>query len=277
MEYHSDRFRDNSLLVISNKKVMGLLPANRNGDSLISHEGLTYGGIIMTKDNKATDIIEMMGCIKNYCKNMGIKRLIYKAIPSIYQSIPSEEDRYAIYKFGGKLVKCDLSSTISNKYKVNLNKGKKSNVNKALRSGVIVHHSEEYDEMIEMVNRNLEDKYQKKAVHTKKEIIYLKNLFREEIKLITASHSGKMVAGVIVFETKTVAHMQYIASNSAGKEVRAMDILMEKIINKYYKHKDYIDFGISTENNMILNEGLIKQKESFGGRGICYETYMLDI
>ena len=86
-----------------------------------------------------------------------------------------------------------------------------------------------------------------------------------------------MVAGVIVFETKTVAHMQYIASNSAGKEVRAMDILMEKIINKYYKHKDYIDFGISTENNMILNEGLIKQKESFGGRGICYETYMLDI
>ena len=37
MEYHSDRFRDNSLLVISNKKVMGLLPAT-NGDSLISHE-----------------------------------------------------------------------------------------------------------------------------------------------------------------------------------------------------------------------------------------------
>ena len=48
------------------------------------------------KDNKATDIIEMMGCIKNY-QNMGTKRLIYKAIPSIYQSIPSEEDRYAIY------------------------------------------------------------------------------------------------------------------------------------------------------------------------------------
>ena len=36
----------------------------------------------------------------------------------------------------------------------------------------------------------------------------------------------------------------------------------------------YFDFGISTEHNgRLLNEGLIYQKEGFGGRGICYDTY----
>ena len=40
----------------------------------------------------------------------------------------------------------------------------------------------------------------------------------------------------------------------------------------------YFDFGKSTEDGgTILNQQLIHQKEGFGGRGICYDTYKWNI
>ena len=44
------------------------------------------------------------------------------------------------------------------------------------------------------------------------------------------------------------------------------------------KKRAYFDFGISTEDGgRVLNEGLIYQKEGFGGRAVCYDTYEWDI
>ena len=40
----------------------------------------------------------------------------------------------------------------------------------------------------------------------------------------------------------------------------------------------FLDFGISTEDGgQVLNEGLAFQKEGFGGRTICYDTYTLPL
>ena len=40
----------------------------------------------------------------------------------------------------------------------------------------------------------------------------------------------------------------------------------------------YIDFGKSTEGNgSILNEGLISQKEGFGGRTFVYQTWSINV
>src|SRR5688572_14875793 len=47
MDYHSDRFTDSSFLFrAANRKLLAVVPANRDGDRLISHGGLTYGGFI---------------------------------------------------------------------------------------------------------------------------------------------------------------------------------------------------------------------------------------
>jgi hypothetical protein len=47
-------------------------------------------------------------------------------------------------------------------------------------------------------------------------------------------------------------------------------------MNEKYCNISIFDFGISTENSgFFLNEGLLFQKESFGGRAIVYETYKL--
>ena len=77
-----------------------------------------------------------------------------------------------------------------------------------------------------------------------------------------------------MFIYSNIVHTQYLASSGKGREIGALDLLIYTLIEKYKKEKQYFDFGISSENNgVILNNGLISQKEGFGARTVVYETY----
>ena len=50
MDYHSDRFIDPSLMIFTGSALVAVLPANLNANgTLISHEGLTYGGLVVAR------------------------------------------------------------------------------------------------------------------------------------------------------------------------------------------------------------------------------------
>ena len=56
MEYHQDRFEDFSLLIFDEKEnIKAILPANRVGDTVFSHQGLTYGGLVIDEKTKLSD------------------------------------------------------------------------------------------------------------------------------------------------------------------------------------------------------------------------------
>ena len=48
MVYHSDRFCDHSLMFYLDGRLLAVLPAHQSGDTLCSHNGLTYGGLVMS-------------------------------------------------------------------------------------------------------------------------------------------------------------------------------------------------------------------------------------
>ncbi|MFT7164355.1 MAG: hypothetical protein ACI9CZ_000928, partial [Flavobacterium sp.] len=52
MEYHKDRFQDNSLIVSYKDKWIGVMPANKVGNETFSHQGLTYGGLVYNEKSK---------------------------------------------------------------------------------------------------------------------------------------------------------------------------------------------------------------------------------
>lgn len=63
-----------------------------------------------------------------------------------------------------------------------------------------------------------------------------------------------------------------------ARTVGALDLVINTIIEKYKNNKRWLDFGISTEHGKIyLNEGLVAQKEGFGGRTGVYEIWKLKI
>src|SRR5882724_7083833 len=48
MDYHRERFADRSLIVLRDSEIVALLPANLRMDgTLVSHEGLTFGGLLV--------------------------------------------------------------------------------------------------------------------------------------------------------------------------------------------------------------------------------------
>ena len=131
-----------------------------------------------------------------------------------------------------------------------------------------------------IVEDNLRRKYSVNPTHTAEEIQLLASRFPENIKLFSACtyKNNNVVAGVIVYESKNVAHMQYIAASDEGKKLYSTDFIFNFLINEYYRNKKYFDFGISTEKEgRFLNIGLITFKEEFGARGVVYDTYEWEV
>ena len=64
MDYHSDRFRDHSLMFFHENELFAVLPMNEKDDSFISHGGLTYGGLMVNEKMKQSTMIECIELLK---------------------------------------------------------------------------------------------------------------------------------------------------------------------------------------------------------------------
>ena len=93
MDYHSDRFADSSLMVYRDGRLFALFPANREGDVLCSHRGLTYGGLVTGPSATASAVVEAFEAVNAYLRGEGLRRVVYKAVPWIYHRVPAEEDQ----------------------------------------------------------------------------------------------------------------------------------------------------------------------------------------
>lgn len=278
MDYHSDRFVDNSLMFYEEDKLIALMPASKHGDELRSHGGLTYGGIICGEKMKQHTMLECFSSLKDFMIQANLKKLIYKTIPHIYHSAPAEEDLYALFVNNAKLFRRDVSTTIDLQNIFKMPKGRKAQISRARREGVIIEETDDFVAFIELENKVLQEHHQTKAVHTADELKLLKNRFPEQIRLFGAFFEGKLISGALIFEYSMLAHTQYMASDEKGREIGALDLLIATLIDKYKNNKKYFDFGISTEDGgRYLNNGLISQKEGFGGRAIVYDFYELEI
>lgn len=275
MGYHSDRFTDHSLMIYYKNKLMALFPANIKERYLYSHGGLTYGGFIITDKINTPLMLKIFEEMKNYCSGKGIQKIVYKSIPHIYHKKPAEEDLYALYVNKASLVKRDVSSTVClRNFKINNNK--QNGVRKAEKSGLIVEQCDEVKAFWVLVNLRLHEKYRVNSVHTADEMKILMDRFQNNIKLFCAKLNNEILGGALIYETDTVAHAQYLATNEEGREKRALDLIISFLLNDYYKNKLWFDFGISTEQQgYYLNESLIKQKEEYGASAVNYDTYEL--
>lgn len=274
MEYHADRFYDFSLLIYRKNKLYALLPANRVEDTLYSHQGLTYGGIITSSKSGTFEILEIFNHLSSFLKSHNINKVVYKPVPYIYHSIPSQEDLYALFRINASLIARNISSTIYQKDKLKFIESRKSGVRKALNNKIEIHESDDFSSFWKILDDNLTNKYGTKPVHTLSEIEYLHSRFPDNIKLYLAFSYEQVLGGTVLYLTKNVLHTQYISASILGKESGALDLLFDELINKIFVDIPVFDFGQSTEQmGNLLNESLIFQKEGFGGRGVVYDIY----
>jgi hypothetical protein len=279
MEYHSDRFKDYSLLFMDEREhLIALLPANLERDVLVSHAGLTFGGIISDTSMKTPLMLEMFDSLFRYLRREGVKRLVYKSLPYIYHRVPAGEDLYALYRHGAKLSRRDVSSAIYLSEKLPFNKGRKWMVKKGRKFDLKIGRDDDIKTFMGIEERLLSVKYGVTPAHSASEMRMLADRFPDNIKLFTARREGEMLAGVLIYESHHVSHAQYISATEEGKQIGALDLILDFLINDHYTNKRYFDFGISTEDNgRQLNQGLIGNKEGFGARAIVHDFYELDL
>lgn len=279
MDYHADRFEDHSLMIYRKGKLYALLPANRVNDTLYSHQGLTYGGLVTSFEATTVEILEVFCQINNYLRANGFKKVIYKAMPFIYHIHPAQEDLYALFKIShAQLIGRNISSTIFQSNKIKFIESRKSGIRKANRSGITIKESDDFVSFWEILDTNLKNKYGIAPVHSLAEIELLHSLFPQNIKLYLVYQDDMPLGGTVIYKTQQVIHTQYISASLKGKELGVLDLLFDYLINSEYASYPYFDFGQSTEQmGSVLNESLIFQKEGFGGRGVMYDIYEYDI
>jgi hypothetical protein len=275
MEYHQDRFQDHSLLFFKNNNLIGILPANLAGDTVQSHGGLTFGGVVSGYSMKTPLMLEIFGALIEHCRSIGVKTVLYKPIPYIYHSVPADEDLYALYRYNAKLVARGVSSTIPLASQRRFADNRRECIVKAKKNNLTVNESHDYDTYMKLLEQTL-SKHGVKPVHSIEEIKLLASRFPDNIKLYTAFKDERMLAGLVIYESPNVAHLQYAANSPEGQKIGAQDLIADYLICERYKDKRYYDFGISTEKQgRVLNRGLIKYKEDFGASAVVYDMYQI--
>ena len=280
MDYHADRFHDHSLLFYAGQRLLAILPAHIVGDTLCSHRGLTYGGLVMSKELTMVQTMNLFRELNEYLRTLGIRRVEYKCIPSIYHRLSAEEDLYAIFhECRARIVVRDYATNICMNAGLRWERVRRRGVTRAKNSGITIERSDDYRAFWQVLTDNLQQKYSVKPVHSLAEIELLHSRFPEQIVLYQAVKERQVVGGIVLYVTPQVVHAQYSSATPEGKKCGAIDLLYDQIIHHDYSHYPYFDFGRSTENpdGSRLNEQLVFQKEGFGGRAICYDTYQWEV
>lgn len=275
MDYHADRFQDYSLMFYDKDRLLAVMPAHVDGDTLVSHGGLTYGGLVMGLGIRAVQVCEIFRELNEVLRYDGFRRVVYKAVPWIYHQQPAEEDLYALTSVcHARLIIRDISSAIIGDRKMCFSGSRKDGIRKARKRGLIVRESMDLDAFWQILNDNLTSKYGIRPVHSAEELKLLHSRFPDKIRLYMVFEGEEPVGGTVLFLTPQVLHTQYISATPDGKACGAIDLLFDHLFNTVYSDYRYIDFGKSTSSNSAdLNENLIFQKEGFGARAVCYDTY----
>jgi len=268
MEYHSDRFEDASVIVKKGDAIVGLLPANKVGTTIHSHQGLTYGGFLLSRKQKLTDAIVIFEAILKYLESEGFEKLSVKQVPHFYTQQPSEELDYILHLLKAKTVRIDTASVIDYRDRLPIPSKRIRGMKKAIRCGLVIKEEVVFKDFWNTILvPNLVLKHQAKATHSLSEIKLLAGKFPGHIRQFNVYHNDEVIGGATIFETRTTAHVQYLSVDQNKQELRILDYLFSHLITDTFGHKKYFDFGISNENQgRQLNEGLSYWKECFGAR-----------
>lgn len=279
MDYHQDRYLDASLLFYKEGRLYALLPAHIANDTLYTHLGLTYGGLVMDDRVTASDTLCLFEELNTYLRIQHIKRVVYRPTPSIYHLTPAEEDLYALFKVcNAQLVARNISSAIHLAHPLKWNRDRKYGINRCAKNGIEIKQSTDFAAFWQVLDDNLMNKYGAKPVHSLQEIELLHQRFPHDIQLYVACKDNMVLGGTVLYLTPNVVHTQYISASPEGKQLRTLDGLFHFLLHQSWDEQQYFDFGTSTlQDGHLLNASLIHQKEGFGGRAICYDTYQWDI
>ncbi len=282
LSYHPpERFHSYHLLIREKGNLVGVFPAVSEGQTIISHKGASYGGLVLKAGLGIHEICLIAEQLVQYVQNQGYQRIVITQPPLIYYRQPDQYIDFALQRVGFRYRKREITAVIPLDQADPLDifhADARRSVKKSVREGVQVKISDDLAGYYEILRHNLGMRHNVTPTHTLSEIQKLKNLFPNDIMLFTAYLKGKMLGGILLFAANPrVLLAFYISHDDQYQSYRPVNRLFYEVLRwgrlKGYK---YFDLGTFTLN-MEPNWGLARFKENSGARGYLRDTYELDL
>ena len=275
MDYHADRFEDASVILEKAGTIVAVLPANRNGKVVCSHEGLTFGGFIIGNRMRLQLMEQVVDATLDYYGGKGFSLLRYSPMPLIYFKHPSQEDLAVLLNRGATLVRSKTSSvclaSAAPSHSV------RRNVLDAARKGIVIDAWTDVSGFYAMLANWLQLRYQATPVHTLEELTLLCKRFPENIRIIAAWHQGQPVAATLIFANPTCQRFQYGALTPAGLKLNARKALDAHLVSSA-PAGTWMDFGTSMlPGTDEISHSLHLSKELVGARAMLQCTYEIPL
>lgn len=280
--YQGDYEREEREHILPIEELVAVFPAtwDENERKIYSHNGLTYGGMVVKESVSQTEALQcLQGVLQFYDRMYMAKSVVIKPIPNIYSSYPNGEEMYAIFRAGGRLCGRVVCSVIGMSNPLKMQSARTRLANKAIESGVYIDRMmegdwqclEEFWTIYEKMDHSTDDQ---SNCQTCNDLRSLMETFPREIKLYVARKDERILSGIIIYVTKKVAHVQYVANTQEGRELGALDLLIRHLVNVRYKSIRYFDLGSTTNaDGTVQNTTKLQLREDYGGRAVCYDGY----
>ncbi len=285
LNYHPpERFEDHSLIFKKNDRVIALFPATVRYEGhrsiLTSHRGSSYGGLVTKYSLSISDAFRIVESLIFFGRENKFQGIELTPPPIIYMLRPSNYIDFALVKNGFGYKKREISSVIpltfseSDVLKTFSSESRRA-VRRALKLDVEVRQSEDYEAFYKILKRNLKMRHNVQPTHTLEELLLLRKIYPDRIRLFGAYVEEEMVAGVVMFDcNERVVLAFYISHNEDRQQFRGVNCLFYEIIKWSIQNNfGHFDFGIFTVD-MDPNWGLGRFKESFGAQGIFRDTFL---
>ncbi|MDB4773221.1 hypothetical protein OAG30_00555 [Flavobacteriaceae bacterium] len=285
LKYHGDKFKqeEHHLMILKGEEIIGVLPAVKRDNTLVSPYGSSFGGLVISKKCSLQNAIEVANCLKKYLNDSGITQVEFISSPNHYYAIQNHYMTFALEKIGFKLVSSEVFNFIElpkteiefweNKYQP---RGRTTY--RKYKSNFSVHANASLDDFYPIL---LEDKmrHNSSPTHSKAELYYLTKNFTDKIWFDIATHLNGSRVGICYFKpTPSTILTFYMAQETGALRLNGKNVLVDygirKAINAGIK---FFDFGGSTLAYDIQNIGVANFKESFGAIGALRKKYVLTI
>lgn len=292
LNYHKSKFLDHSLLFYKNNDLAAVMPCNEmdNGDSLISHSGATFGGLIFSNQFSSITAYQwFLSELEQYIDDNHICHLEIK-MPSWLYMKSDKHIEILDYLFGLNGFSCNEEvgffidcSKLDFDFEQNFSKLKRRKLKKAINANLTFRElftDIEIAKFYSILKENY-TKFNTMPVHTYDELILLwKSCIPDILSFYGVFFEDEMIAGSMVFDfnNKKVFHTQYLASRFDYLKLCPNEFLYRNLIaTAHDKGFRFLSFGNTTlEHGTVFNEDLALFKEGFNTETYINRTYQKD-
>ena len=282
MEYHRDRFRDQSLLVLRRRSSSSRsCPAIATERSCTATPGLTYGGFVVSEAMTTPIMLDIFDQVLAYVAS---RRHPPPSLQDRAQHLSPDSGR------GGSLRPVPARRHALPPRRAERRRACRTalpvatrrhrGAAKAEKAGVVAAASDDWRGYWSVLAECLEGKF---GVDARAQPGRDRAAARACSPTTSSSTRRPLPAKCSPawssMKAFAVAHVQYIAVLGAGARSSGRSTgCSSSCSTRCSPHKPFFDLGISNEQEgKVLNLGLIQQKEGFGARAVVHDFYSLDL